>query len=144
MAVTISLYDSFKEYVGDATIDLDNHSFKVMLLGNAASFSAGHSVLADVSGSQISAGSGYSSGGATLANVTWGQTGGTAKFDADDVTWTASGGAITAYKAALYDDSQTSPVKPLVAFIDFGGLQTANDGAQFKLIWNAAGIFTLS
>jgi len=144
MAVTINLYDSFKEYIGDGTIDLDGHSFKVMLLNNSASFSAGHSVLADVSGNQISGGSGYTSGGATLASVTWGQTGGTAKFDAADVTWTASGGAITAYKAALYDDTPSSPLKPLVAFIDFGGVQTANDGAQFKLIWNAAGIFTLT
>ena len=144
MAVTISIYDSFKEYVGDGTVDLDGHSFKVMLLTNSASFSAGHSVLADVSANQISSGSGYSSGGAALSNVTWGQTSGTAKFDADDVTWTASGGAITAYKAALYDDTQATPTKPLVAFIDFGGVQTANDGAQFKLIWNAAGIFTLA
>lgn len=144
MAVTISLYDSFKEYLGDGTIDLDGHSFKVMLLTNSASFSAGHSVLADISGNQISSGSGYTSGGAALTGVTWGQTGGTAKFDADDAAWTASGGAITAYKAALYDDTQSSPVKPLMAFIDFGGVQTANDGAQFKLIWNAAGIFTLS
>ncbi len=144
MAVTISLYDSFKEYLGDGTIDLDGHSFKVMLLTNSASFSAGHSVLADISGNQISSGSGYTGGGAALTGVTWGQTGGTAKFDADDAAWTASGGAITAYKAALYDDTQSSPVKPLMAFIDFGGVQTANDGAQFKLIWNAAGIFTLS
>ena len=59
MAVTINLYDSFKEYMGDGTIDLDGHSFKVMLLTNSASFSAAHSVLADVSGNQISAGSGY-------------------------------------------------------------------------------------
>ncbi len=44
-------------------------------------------MLADLSGNQVSAGSGYASGGAALANVTWGQTGGTAKFDADDVTW---------------------------------------------------------
>jgi hypothetical protein len=144
MAVTISIYDSFKEYLGDGTIDLDGHTFKVMLLGNAASFDAGHSVLASVSGNQIAAGSGYAAGGAALTGVSWGQTGGTATFDADDVTWTASGGAITAYKAAIYDDTPTSPADPLVAFIDFGGVQTANDGAQFKLIWNAAGIFTLS
>ena len=144
MAVTISIYDSFKEYLGDGTIDLDGHTFKVMLLGNSASFDAGHSVLASVSGNQIAAGSGYAAGGAALTGVSWGQTGGTATFDADDVTWTASGGAITAYKAAIYDDTPTSPADPLVAFIDFGGVQTANDGAQFKLIWNAAGIFTLS
>ncbi|MEN3953579.1 hypothetical protein [Iodidimonas sp. SYSU 1G8] len=144
MAVTISIYDSFKEYLGDGTIDLDGHTFKVMLLGNAASFDAGHSVLASVSGNQIASGSGYAAGGAALTGVSWGQTGGTATFDADDVTWTASGGAITAYKAAIYDDTPTSPADPLVAFIDFGGVQTANDGAQFKLIWNAAGIFTLS
>ncbi|MBI1181084.1 MAG: hypothetical protein GC201_11035 [Alphaproteobacteria bacterium] len=61
MAVTISIYDSFKEYIGDGTIDLDGDSFKVMLLNNSASFAAGNSVLADVSANQIAAGSGYRS-----------------------------------------------------------------------------------
>ncbi|MGE0668306.1 MAG: hypothetical protein AB7O49_17255 [Sphingomonadales bacterium] len=72
MAVTISLYDSFKEFIGDGTIDLDGHSFKVMLLGDSASFSAGHSVLADVSGNQISAGGGFALAGSVIGAYVFG------------------------------------------------------------------------
>ena len=138
MAVTISIYDSFKEYLGDGTIDLDGHTFKVMLLGNAASFDAGHSVLASVSGNQIAAGSGYAAGGAALTGVSWGQTGGTATFDADDVTWTASGGAITAYKAAIYDDTPTSPADPLIGYYDYGSSITMAAAETFLIDFSAA------
>lgn len=142
MAVTISIYNKFKEYIGDGTIDLDNDSFKVVLLSNSATFTATNTQLTDISANEIAGSYGYTTGGAALASVTWTESSGTVTFDAADVTWTASGGAITAYKAAIYDDTATND--ELVAFIDFGGVQTANDGADFKLIWNASGIFTLA
>jgi hypothetical protein len=143
MAVTINVYDKFKEYIGDGTIDLDTHTFKVALLNNSASFTSTNTAWADISANEIANGNGYTTGGATLT-VTWVESSGTVTFDATDVTWTASGGAITAYKAAIYDDSTTSPADALCFFIDLDGVQTAADGADFKLIWNASGIFTLS
>jgi hypothetical protein len=65
-----------------------------------------------------------------------------AKFDADDVTWAASGGAITASFAILYNDTDADD--PPVAFIDFDGAETAGTGTDFKIIWNANGIVTFT
>lgn len=142
MAVTITLYDSFSELIGDGTIDMDGDTFKVILLTNSATFSAAHDELADISANEIANGDGYTTGGLALTSVTWGQTGGTATFDAADAIWTASGSGITAYKGAIYSDTSTGD--KLVCFIDFDGVQAAAAGAQFKLIWNASGIFTLA
>jgi hypothetical protein len=127
--------------MGEAA-NLASDTFKVVLLNNSHAYNAVHDELADITANQLSTANGYVAGGASLANISWTSDGTNNKFDADDVTWTASGGAITAYHAAIYDDTVAGD--PLVATIDFGGVQTANDGAQFKLVWNAAGIFTLS
>jgi hypothetical protein len=61
-----------------------------------------------------------------------------ARFDADDVTWTASGGALTANFALVYNDTDTND--PPVMRIDFDGAQSAPDTTEFKIVWNANGI----
>jgi hypothetical protein len=63
-----------------------------------------------------------------------------AKFDADDASWSASGGSITASYAILYNDTDTDD--PPVAFIDFGTSESAGTGTNFLIVWNASGIFT--
>ena len=60
----------------------------------------------------------------------------------DLVTWTASGGSIAAAKALIYADSLTN--KDPVAYIDFGGTQTAPDGTDFKIVWSANGIVSFT
>lgn len=145
MAVTINLYDPFKEYVGDGTIDLDNAAagaFDVRLMGAGHSFNAAHSQWSEVSANEIAAGNGYSAGGQDLGSVTWTRSGGTVTWDAADVTWTASGGSITASHAVIVYDAGTND--ELVASIDFGGSESAGDGTDFLITWAAGGIFTLS
>jgi hypothetical protein len=141
MAVTMTIYPSWKDKLGEAA-NLASDVFKVILLGGAHAYDAAHDELADVTANQIASGNGYVQDSKTLTGVTWTSDGANNRFDADDVAWTAAGGAIAAAHAVIYDDTVAGD--PLVASIDFGGTQTANDGAQFKLIWNAAGIFTLS
>jgi hypothetical protein len=65
-----------------------------------------------------------------------------ASFDAADLTWNASGGSIAAAFAILYNDTDADD--PPLAFIDFDGTQTAGAGTDFKITWNAAGIFTFT
>lgn len=141
MAVTISIYPSWKDKIGEA-VNLASDSLKVALLTNSATYNSAHDEWADISANEIANGNGYTTGGLALSSVTWTSDGTNNKLDAADAQWTASGGAITAYKAAIYDDTVAGD--PLIAFIDLDGVQTANDGAVFKLVWNAAGIFTLS
>lgn len=139
MAVTVSLYNhSAARFASGANAEGD--TYKVKLL-TAASFDATHTTLAATGGTELANGNGYTTGGATLANVAVTTvTTNDAKFDADDVSWTASGAALSASYGILYNDSDTND--PPVAFLDFGSSQSAGDGTDFKIVWNASGIFT--
>lgn len=142
MAVTVSYFDKFIEAVGKNTIDLDSHTFKVMLVNNYT-YDQTDINKADVGAVEIANGNGYSTGGATLSSVTFAFGAGVTKWDADDVTWTAAGGTIgVADGAIIYDDTHASDA--LVCYIDFGQDESAGAGTDFKITFNASGIFTIS
>ena len=141
MAITISLYNhTAARFASGANAVGD--TYKVKLL-TAATFDASHTTLAATGGTEHANANGYTTGGATLANVAVTTvTTNDAKFDADDVVWTASGGAIEAAYAILYNDTDADD--PPVAFIDFGATESAGAGTDFKIVWNASGIFTFT
>jgi hypothetical protein len=138
--VSISLYDHTAKRFADGSNAVGD-TYKVKLL-TAATFSAAHTTLTAAGGTEVANGNGYLTGGATLGSVVVNQSGNDAAFDAADVTWSASGGAITASYGIVYNDTDTND--PPVAFIDFGGSQSAGDGTDFKIIWNASGIVTFT
>ena len=145
MVVTINSYDSFVEAFGDNTMDLDGDTFNAELYNSSHVFNAAHTQRSDVSANALATNFGYTNPGQALTTPTWGHTGGTTTFDAVDVTWTASGGSIgPADDCVLYDDTTTVPVDGLMFSIDFGASETAGDGTDFKITWNASGIFTVS
>ncbi len=147
MAASFTFYNSFKEYLGDGTIDTNSHTFKVLLTSSSYTPNAStHTVKADVT-NELSTANGYTAGGATLGSVTWNRSGGTVTFDAADTVWTASGGSITARYAVIYDDTPSSPADPLVGYILLDTTPadvTVTTGNTLTLQWNASGIFTLS
>lgn len=141
MAVTISLYNHTAQRFASGANAVGD-TYKVKLL-TAATFNATHTTLAATGGTEVANANGYTTGGATLSNVTVTTvTTNDAKFDADDVIWTASGGSITASYGILYNDTDTDD--PPVAFIDFDGSQTASASADFRIVWNASGIVTFT
>lgn len=139
------LYESAKEFLADGRIDLDTHSFKVALfLSSSNCNTLSHDELADLT-NEVANGAGYTTGGATLASVTWNRSGGTVTFDAADPVWTASGGPITARFAVIYDDTDASDALLAVCLLDVTPADvTATDGNTFTIQMNASGIFTLS
>lgn len=141
MAVTISLYNhTARLFANGSNAAADTYKVK---LYSSATFSAADTTLAGITGTEATTGTGYTAGGATLANVAVTTvTTNDAKFDADDVTWTASGGSITASYGVIYNDTDAND--PPIAFIDFDGSQSAGDGTDFKIVWNANGIFTFT
>lgn len=123
-------------------IDLDTDTIKVMLLNNSHSQDQdNHEFIDDVSANEVS-GTGYTAGGATLANksVTQDNTDNEGVFDADDVSWSSS--TITAYYAAIYKDTGTPGTSPIIAILDFGGAKTSS-GGTFSIQWNAEGVLNL-
>lgn len=141
MAVTISLYNHTAKLFADGS-NAAGDTYKLKLY-SAATFDATDTTLVGITGTEATTGTGYTAGGQALANVSVTTvTTNDAKFDADDVTWTASGGSIEAAYGVIYNDTDTDD--PPLAFIDFDGTQSAGDTTDFKVVWNANGIFTFT
>lgn len=141
MPVTISVYNHTAKLFADGS-NAAADTYKVKLL-TAATFTASHTTLAATGGTEVANANGYTTGGASMSGVSVTTvTTNDAMFDASDVTWTASGGSIAAAYAILYNDTDTND--PPLAFIDFGGTETAGDATDFKIVWNASGIFTFT
>lgn len=112
--------------------------------------SNGHYLWSDVSTNEIAAGSGYTAGGATLANdtvtaITLGQ-----KYDSDDVVWTASGGNIPAWRHAVMYVSGTlwGLSSPLIGYClgdsTPADVPATTDGNALTLQVNASGWFDIT
>lgn len=141
MAVTFSLYNHTRARFASGANAVGD-TYKVKLL-TAATFNATHTTLAATGGTEHANANGYTTGGATLSNVTVTTTNtNEAKFDADDVIWTASGGSITASSGILYN--ATDADSPPVGFIDFGTSESAGTGTDFRVVWASAGILTFT
>lgn len=142
---TFTFFHEFKKFLGDGTIDLDSHTFKAVLTNTAPS-AANDTQLSNIT--QIANGSGYLTGGVTLASVTWLETGsgtGVWRWNAADFGWVASGGNIGPFRyIVIYDDTPTSPADPLVGYYDYGTNLTVTDGNGFTVDIGANGIFELS
>jgi hypothetical protein len=92
---------------------------------------------------EITAGNGYPAGGTDIQNAL-SETGGTATVTGVDVVWTASGGSVGPFRyVPLYNDTQTTPNKPLVAWWDYGSAVTLNNGETFTVDFGSS-VFTLA
>lgn len=135
----LSLYNHTAKILIDGS---STDTYKVLLL-SAGTFSATHTTLAQAAAAytQVANGNGYTTGGKTLTNVSFNViTTNDAQFDADDVIWNATGSGITAVAALLYNNTLTN--SPPLAYIDFLGTEVAAANTDFKIVWNANGIFT--
>lgn len=86
---------------------------------------------------------GYTSGGQTATSRIYSESGGVVTFDFDDVTWTASGGDITARFAAIINTT-TNTIFLSTLLDNAPADATANDGNPFTVQMNASGIYTKS
>lgn len=144
MTASISFYDSFKANLGATPLDMNSDTFKMMLVTSSYTFAATHTVKTDIT-NELSTANGYTAGGATLASLVFSQTSGTAKWDAADVTWTASGGSLVFRRGVIYDDTAASdPVILSVLFDTTPADITIASGDTYQVAWNASGIFTLA
>ena len=121
--------------------DLSSDTVKVMLCTSSYSVNQDtHDFKDDVTNEVSSSGTGYTTGGKTIANVAMTYDGptNTIKIDGDDVTWSSS--TITARYAVIYVDvSGADGVKPLLGYVDFGADMQSNNG-DFTIQWHADGI----
>ena len=120
-----ALYNEFKEELLLGNIDMDGHTFKVILVTGYTPNIDSHNGLSDVS---------------RLSNraVTKDTTNARGKFDADDVTWTGLNVGTPSH-AILYDDTHASDT--LVCYWE---VTTPTNGGNYTLQFGANGILLLT
>jgi len=127
-----------------ATDDLDwanGNGWKCMLLTSAYTYDETHDFINDLSGSQVASGGGYTTGGATLANLTKTYLAPWRVFSCDAPAWTAS--TITARYAAFYKDTGTPSTSPVALVID-AEEDRASVSSTFSVPINPDGLFRLA
>lgn len=135
---TFTKFNAFVEAIGQKKHNLNADTLKVLLCNTAPV--ATNSVKADLT--EISAGNGYAAGGSQAASNTYVQSSGIAKLLANDVTFTASGGAIGPFRyAVLYNDTATND--ELIGFWDYGSSTSLNTGESLLVDFDGTnGILT--
>lgn len=137
-----AVYNIFRTSLPKAAIDVENDTIKVMLMASAYVPNIDlHLAMdsADITGNEIS-GTGYSTGGETLANVSMTQdnTNDLAIMDADDVTW--SGTTLSDVRGCIiYKSTGVASTSLPMVYIDFGSA-LATVAEDFKITWNTNGI----
>ena len=124
-------------------MDLDSDTLKVALTNTDPT--SGTNVKSDGNGtlSNINQIAYTNLSARTLANVTSSQTSGTYKLSADDLTLTASGGSVAAFRyIVVYND--TAANDPVIGYYDYGASLTLNDGDTFTIDIGSNGILTLT
>jgi len=112
---TFSKFNSFTTDLTNGAHLFQSHVYKVMLTNTAPV--ATNTVFANIT--DIAAGNGYTAGG-TATTVSKSNTTGVEKPLFSDVVFTATGAMATFRYAVVYNDTQTSPAKPLVGWADYG------------------------
>jgi hypothetical protein len=129
----MAAFNKFNQFVADVANKVHNLGadvLKVMLTNTAPA--ATNAIKTDIT--DIAAGNGYTAGGSALTITSSTQTSGTYKLIVQDLVFTASGGSIGPFRyAVMYNDTPTSPAKPLVGWWDYGSAITLNTGETFTV-----------
>jgi hypothetical protein len=131
---TYNKFQCFVENVAEKVHALDVDTLKVMLTNTVPVNT--NTLLANLT--EITAGNGYVAGGTATTQSSSAQTSGTYKLVIADVVFTASGGSIGPFRyAVLYNSTPTSPLKPLIAWWDYGSSITLATGESITVDFSA-------
>ena len=140
---TFNKFQDFSQQLAEGKQNFGTDVYKVAL-SNVAPV-ATNTIFSNIT--EISAGSGYTAGG-TATTVTVSETTGTTTVSGTQVVFTASGGSIGPFRyVVLYNDTTSSPNKPLVGWWDYGSAVTLADTETFTVKFSNASpgaIFTLT
>jgi len=122
MAIEQAITVSFKQDLMSPGGNLEAQTLKCALYDNTATLN--QNTAAYITANEISdSGTNYTTGGATLTNVTISTDGTTAIFDADNVSF--ANATISAQAALIYNANNGNSS---IAVLDFGGVKTSTNG----------------
>ena len=129
-------FNKFNQFSTDLSTGKHNFGSHALYCGltNTAPSATTNAVWADIT--EIAAGNGYTAGGSD-STASGAGSGGTYTVTGTNITWTASGGAIGPFRyVVIYNHTQTSPVKPLLGWWDYGSALTLNSGDSLTVKFN--------
>lgn len=129
---TYQKFNAFVEYMPEGVVNLQSDTLKVMLTNTAPV--ATNAVKTDIT--EISAGNGYTAGGATATVSSSSQTSGTYKLIVADVVFTAVTANMATFRyAVLYDSSAAT--QALIGWWDYGSAVTLAPGESMTVDFSA-------
>lgn len=145
-----SIYNKFKEYVMDNTIDIDGDTFMMALYTSASNAATTTLSIRSEITNEVSSANGYTQGGKSITAITW-ATGASAsemRFDGTSTIWSASGGNISNVKFAVIYDKTTGASAGVQKIVQVSQLSTAQfnvtDGNTLTITPSANGFFELN
>jgi hypothetical protein len=124
----------FVDQLGQVKHVFGTHVLKCALTNGAPE--ATNTILANIT--QISGTNGYTTGGAD-AQATWAEATGTGTLTGTMIVWTCVTAAMGPFQyVVLYNDTQTSPVDPLIGWWDYGSALTLQVGETFSVKFNGS------
>lgn len=142
-AGAFTVYGTAIEKIAKGTIDLDGHTFKASLHASGYTPSDEHSTTSDLS-NEVANGNGYTTGGEALASVAVTRSGATVTFDAADVAWSASGGAIGPARRLVIYSTTGDHLLGHVLLDSTPADITISNGSSLTIEWAAGGLFTIA
>src|SRR6185437_331071 len=136
-------FQIFVQNLANGVHNLGSDSLKIALTNTAPT--ATNTIFSNIT--EITAGNGYTAGGATVTVTTSTETSGTYSLigSAANPTWTASGSVGPFRYVVLYDSTPTTPLKPLIGYWDYGSNLTLSTGNTFTVAFDAVnGIIQIS
>lgn len=134
MATTITAYDHLWKLLLTGAVDLDTDTIKLALVTSGYTFSAAHTQWSDVSANEASNGSGYTTGGATLASPS--ATNSTIGYA--NVTWTSLTKTFR-YAVGYKSGAGGGLTNPLLfcILLDSTPADVVSSGSNYTLQWNS-------
>lgn len=134
MAATITAYDHLWKLITTGGVDADTDTLKLALVTSSYTPSTAHEEWADVSANEVSNGSGYTTGGETIATPVATNT----TIDYDDVAWTALTKTFR-YAVCYKSGSGGGLTNPLLFYIllDSTPADIVSAGSNYTIQWHS-------
>ena len=139
---TLNFFNIFSQDLAKGNHKFGSDVIKVMLTNTAPV--ATNAIKSDIT--EITAANGYSAGGPTVATISTTLTTAQTKVVASADSVVTATGAVGPFRyAVIYNDTTASPVKPLIAWLDYGSAVTMANAETFTVDFDQTnGIFTVN
>lgn len=119
-------FNNFIDYVFQGKVNLKTDTVKCLLTNTMPTST--QTKYSDISGTELAAGNGYTTGGSVAPGQQLTNNAGTESFTVQPITFTSSTGNMGPFRYVVFYDA-TATDQPLICFFDYGQVITLNGAA---------------